>query len=68
VNSVAASSTPSGLGASGDLGLGDLLGQQVAGETEEERKKRLAAMSQQGKAAGSPAAMQLLGGLGGPAY
>lgn len=54
----------SGLGAADDLGMGDLLGQQVAGETEEERKKRLAAMSQQGKPAGSPAAMQLLGGVG----
>lgn len=63
-----ASSPNSGLGAATDLGMGDLLGQQVAGETEEERKKRLAGMSEQGKAAGSPAAMQLLGGLGGSPY
>jgi hypothetical protein len=54
----------SGLGVVNDLGLGDLLGQQVAGETEEDRKKRLAGMSQQGKPAASPAAMQLLGGAG----
>lgn len=54
----------SGLGVVADLGLGDLLGQQVAGETEEEKKKRLASMSQQGKPAASPAAMQLLGGTG----
>jgi hypothetical protein len=56
------------MGAATDLGMGDMLGQQVVGETEEERKKRLAAMSQQGKPAGSPAAMQLLGGLGGSPY
>lgn len=51
-----------------ELGMGNLLGQQVAGETEEDRKKRLAAMAQQGKASGSPSAMQLLGGLGGSPY
>jgi hypothetical protein len=33
-------------GAASDLGLGDLLSQQVAGETEEQRKKRLAQMQQ----------------------
>lgn len=57
-----------GLGAVSDLGLGDMLGQQVAGETEEERKKRLLGMQEQGKASGSPAAMQLLGGAGGSPY
>jgi hypothetical protein len=66
--SMASAPTSAGIGAVNDLGMGDLLGQQVAGETEEERKKRLAAMSEQGKPAGSPAAMQLLGGLGGSAY
>lgn len=65
---MASAPASAGMGAVNDLGMGDMLGQQVAGETEEERKKRLAAMSQQGKAAGSPAAMQLLGGLGGPTY
>jgi len=30
-----------------DLGLGDQLSQQVAGETEEQRKKRMAAIQQQ---------------------
>lgn len=34
-------------GAVSDLGLGDLLGQQVQDETEEQRKKRLAQMQQQ---------------------
>ena len=33
--------------ASTDLGLGDQLAGQVAGETEEERKKRMALMKQQ---------------------
>ena len=47
------------------LGMGDLLGQQVVGETEEDRKKRLAAMSQQGAAAGSASVMQLFGGRAG---
>lgn len=46
------------------LGMGDLLGQQVAGETEEDRKKRLAAMTQQGKPAASPSVMQIFGGPG----
>ncbi len=32
--------------ATADLGLGDMLQQQVAGETEEERKRRLAQMRQ----------------------
>lgn len=32
--------------ASTDLGLGDALSQQVAGETDEQRKKRLAQMQQ----------------------
>lgn len=46
-----------------DLGLGDMLGQQVAGETEEERKKRMALMQQSrllGPAA-SPAVESLFG-------
>lgn len=34
-------------GAAGDLGLGDMLGQQVKDETDEERKKRMAQMQQQ---------------------
>lgn len=33
--------------ASNDLGLGDMLSQQVQGETEEQRKKRMAQMQQQ---------------------
>jgi hypothetical protein len=33
--------------ASADLGLGDQLAQQVQGETEDERKKRMALMQQQ---------------------
>jgi hypothetical protein len=46
-----------------DLGLGDMLGQQVAGETDEERKKRMALMQQNrllGPAA-SPAVASLFG-------
>lgn len=52
-----------GLGAASDLGLGDMLSQQVAGETEEQRKKRMAQMQQEKSM--SPAAMSLLGGYGG---
>ena len=37
-----------GGGAAGDLGLGDMLSQQVAGETEEQRKKRNEAQHEQG--------------------
>ena len=33
-------------GAVGDLGLGDMLGQQVADETEEQRRKRMQQMQQ----------------------
>lgn len=32
--------------AANDLGLGDMLSQQVAGETEEQRKKRMAELAQ----------------------
>ena len=51
--------------AAGDLGLGDMLGQQVAGETAEERKKRMLEMQQRQMmgSAGSPAATMLLGGM-----
>ena len=47
-----------------DLGLGDMLGQQVAGETEEMRKKRMAAMQERAMMgpAGSLATMSLFGG------
>lgn len=46
----------------GDVsGLGDMLGQQVAGETEDERKKRLAALAQQ--RAGLPSASAAIGAL-----
>lgn len=50
-----------------DLGLGDMLGQQVSGETDEIRKKRMAQMQdrQMMGPAGSPATMALFGaGLG----
>jgi hypothetical protein len=43
-------------GANGNFGLGSLLQDQVAGETEEERRKRMAAMQQPGAA--KSAAMQ----------
>jgi hypothetical protein len=49
--------------AAGDLGLGDMLSQQVAGETEEQRKKRMAQMAMTKTM--SPAAISLLGGYGG---
>lgn len=54
------------LGAVADLGLGDLLGQQVAGETEEARKKRMQQMELNRLVgpSGSMAATSL--GLGGP--
>jgi hypothetical protein len=59
-----ASSVPTG--AVADLGLGDLLGQQVAGETEEARKKRMQQMDLNRLVgpSGSMAANSL--GLGGP--
>jgi hypothetical protein len=43
-----------GLGASFDLGLGGQLSDQVAGETEEERKKRLAALRARGMDPANP--------------
>jgi hypothetical protein len=48
-----------------DLGLGDLLGQQVSDETEEARKKRMALMQERRMIgpAGSPATLSLFGGL-----
>jgi len=50
------------------LGHGDMLGQQVAGETEEQRKKRLAQMqaSQTAGPAGSLAVTSLFGSRGLP--
>jgi hypothetical protein len=54
---------PGGLSpASSDLGLGSMLSDQVAGETEEQRKKRLQQLQQQRFM--SPAASSLLGGDG----
>jgi len=50
-----------------DLGLGNMLQQQVAGETEEQRKKRMLALQQRqmfGSSA-SPAVMSLFGGMSG---
>jgi hypothetical protein len=41
-----ASNNPGLSPAADALGLGDLLGQQVAGETEEQRKKRMLEMQQ----------------------
>jgi hypothetical protein len=52
-------------GAASDLGLGDMLGQQVANETDEQRKKRMAHMAQDKNM--SPAAISLLGGYSGSA-
>lgn len=50
--------------AAADLGLGDLLTDQVAGETEEQRRKRMQAMQQRQTMgpAGTPATMALFGG------
>lgn len=50
-----------------DLGLGDMLGQQVAGETEEARKKRMAELQQKQMLgpAGSLAVTSLFGARGG---
>jgi hypothetical protein len=50
-----------------DLGLGDMLNQQVAGETEEQRKKRMAEMQQRQAMgpAGSLAVTSLFGPKGG---
>jgi hypothetical protein len=49
------------------LGLGDILGQQVAGETEEARKKRMAELQQKQQLgpAGSLAVTSLFGMNGG---
>ncbi len=62
---------PTGLSpAASDLGLGSMLQEQVAGETEEQRKRRM--MEQQQRSimgpAGSPATMALFGGMGGISY
>jgi hypothetical protein len=50
-----------------DLGLGDMLGQQVSGETEEARKKRMAEIAQRQALgpAGSLAVTSLFGTRGG---
>lgn len=54
-----------------DLGLGDMLGQQVQDETEEARKKRLARMQQErlnpavGALLGNNASLGGAGGYGG---
>lgn len=50
-----------------DLGLGDLLGEQVAGETEEARKKRMLELQQKQQLgpAGSMAVTSLFGARGG---
>lgn len=64
---MATTSLSSGLGAVADLGLGSTLGQQVAGETAEERKKRMATVEQQQLLgpSGSMAVTSLLGSMGG---
>lgn len=48
-----------------DLGLGDMLRQQVEDETDDERKKRMARMQQQAltPAGSGSAVMDLLGGM-----
>lgn len=50
-----------------DLGFGDMLSQQVAGETEEARKKRMAELAQRQALgpAGSLAVTSLFGARGG---
>jgi hypothetical protein len=58
-----------GLSAAGaDLGLGNTLAQQVAGETEEQRKKRMGMLQQQQQLgpSGSLAVTSLFGMTGGP--
>lgn len=52
-----------GLGAALDLGLGDMLGQQVGDQTDEQKKKRLTEM--RNGIMQSPAVVSLLGGYGG---
>lgn len=56
--------TPSLSPAVDDLGLGNLLSEQVSGETDEMRKKRMAQMQQNKMMgpAGSPATLSLFGG------
>lgn len=58
---------PQNSAAATDLGLGDMLSQQVAGETEEARKKRMAEMEQRRMMgpAGSLAVTSLFGARGG---
>lgn len=51
------------MGAVNDLGLGDMLRDQVGTDTEELRKKRML-QQQRGEQMG-PAAMSLFGGMGG---
>jgi hypothetical protein len=53
--------------ASAALGLGDVLGQQVVGETEELRKKRMAEMQQRQQLgpSGSLSVTSLFGPIGG---
>lgn len=56
-----------GLSSAADsLGLGDALGQQVKGETDEERKRRIREMQERQMMgpSGSPATMALFGGTG----
>lgn len=55
-------------GAASDLGLGDMLGQQVASETDEMRKKRMAEAQQRSLLgpAGSLAVTSLFGPRGVP--
>lgn len=63
--------TPGGLSpATADLGLGTMLADQVAGETEEQRRKRMQEAQQQRGFGGSPAVMSLFGtgGAGGTTY
>lgn len=62
-----ANSLPGLSPAGADLGLGDMLGQQVAGETEEARKKRMAELAQRQQLgpAGSLAVTSLFGARGG---
>lgn len=54
-------------GAIGDLGLGDMLAQQVAGETDDQRKKRMAQIAEKQALgpAGSLAVTSLFGMTGG---
>ncbi len=60
----------SGLSPAGkDLGLGGLLQDQVAGETDEERKKRMKQMQDRNMMGpGSLAVQSLLGGMGANGY